>query len=92
MIWNGNEIVFSEDVNKGVAGISQDMPDDLAEEMVRRWNGYGGSRKAILEIETATLYSIKKMGEESLNPDSFCDLERIIEELRYVRSAFAGSK
>ena len=41
MLWNGNEIVFEDSPNTGVAGISHDMPDELAEELVRRWNLVG---------------------------------------------------
>ena len=38
MIWNGNEIVFEGESHTGVAGIAPDMPEELAEEMVKRWN------------------------------------------------------
>lgn len=36
--FNGNEIVFCDEPNKGIAGIAQDQPDDLADEIVERWN------------------------------------------------------
>jgi len=38
MLWNGNEIVFSSNQQRGVAGIAQDQDDTLAKEIVRRWN------------------------------------------------------
>jgi len=38
MLWNGNEIVFSDNPQRGVAGIAQDQGDDLAREIIRRWN------------------------------------------------------
>ena len=38
MYWNGNEIVFNDDSSVGVAGIADGQPDELAEEIVRRWN------------------------------------------------------
>jgi hypothetical protein len=42
MRFNGNEIVFCDEPNKGVAGIAPDQPDELAEEMVSRWNQHCG--------------------------------------------------
>ena len=38
MIFNGNEIVFEDAPTVGVAGISSNMPDELAEMIVKRWN------------------------------------------------------
>lgn len=40
LIWNGNELVFEAYPNHGVAGISPDMPDELGEEIAKRWNAY----------------------------------------------------
>jgi len=39
--------------------------------------------------EVAIIEGIKQMGMESLNPDSFADLERVISELRATRSQLA---
>jgi hypothetical protein len=38
MKFNGNEIVFYDNKKKGVAGISNDQPSELAKEIVARWN------------------------------------------------------
>jgi hypothetical protein len=38
MKWNGNELVFIENPNIGIAGISDGMPDELGEEIAKRWN------------------------------------------------------
>jgi hypothetical protein len=38
MVWNGNEIVFENYPNIGIAGVPDGMPDEFAEELVRRWN------------------------------------------------------
>lgn len=40
MAWSGNEIVFIDDPSVGVAGIAGDVPDNLGEEIVKRWNAY----------------------------------------------------
>lgn len=40
--FNGNEIVFCDDPQRGIAGIAQDQPDELAEEIVERWNQHCG--------------------------------------------------
>lgn len=36
--WNGNELVFDDAPNVGIAGIAPGMPDTLGEEIARRWN------------------------------------------------------
>lgn len=38
MLFNGNEIVFLDNPQKGVAGIAPDQDDSLAHEIVKRWN------------------------------------------------------
>ena len=38
MIWNNNELVFEDKPGSGVAGIAPDMPDELGEEIAKRWN------------------------------------------------------
>ena len=38
MVWNGNEIVFTDEPNVGVASIGNNVPDEVAEEIVSRWN------------------------------------------------------
>ena len=38
MYWNGNEIVFNDESSVGIAGLAPGQPDELAEEIVRRWN------------------------------------------------------
>jgi len=38
MKFNGNEIVFTDTPNCGIAGIANDQPEELAEEIVNRWN------------------------------------------------------
>ena len=38
MIWNENELVFSDNLNKGIAGISNDQPDSLGVEIAKRYN------------------------------------------------------
>lgn len=38
LVWNGNEIVFEDEPNVGVAGIGNNVPEEVAEEIVRRWN------------------------------------------------------
>jgi len=40
MFWNGNELVFTSDPDTGVAGIAPGIPDQLGEEIVKRWNAY----------------------------------------------------
>ena len=50
MLWNGNEIVFENFSNHGVAGISHDMPDSLAKTIMLRWNAFEEMKNALLKI------------------------------------------
>ena len=38
LVWNGNEIVFKDEPNIGVAGIGSNIPDHLAQVLVERFN------------------------------------------------------
>ena len=38
MIWNGNELVFSDSPSLGIAGIAPGVSDDLGREIAERWN------------------------------------------------------
>jgi hypothetical protein len=48
MEYNGNELVFVDKPNVGVAGIAQDQPDRLGHEIAKRWNK-GGSTHTVEE-------------------------------------------
>lgn len=38
LLFNGNEIVFEDEPNSGVAGIASGLPDEFAKMLVQRWN------------------------------------------------------
>ena len=54
MIWNGNELVFESNKHCGVTGISPNMPDEMGEEIAKRWNNFK-SRKEVAEDCIKTL-------------------------------------
>jgi len=62
MEWNGNEIVFEDAPRFGVAGIGMGVPDEVAEEMVRRWNKCIKPTEA--EIDTGLNKLAKLLGEK----------------------------
>jgi len=49
MMWNGNELVFSDNPRKGIAGISPGEPDALALEIVARWNAKSSPSENLCE-------------------------------------------
>lgn len=38
LVWNGNELVFADAPNVGVAGIAPGLPDTLGQQIADRWN------------------------------------------------------
>ncbi len=38
MKWNGNEIVFADKPNVGIAGIAPGVPDEIGQQIADRWN------------------------------------------------------
>ena len=47
MFWNWNEIVFADDPNFAVAGIPDGVPDQLGEEIARRWNAHESGERTM---------------------------------------------
>ena len=52
LIWNGNELVFANSPNVGVAGIAPGMPDELGEEIARRCTAVDALKERVTELET----------------------------------------
>ena len=51
LIWNGNELVFANSPNVGVAGIAPGMPDELGEEIARRCTAVDALQERVRELE-----------------------------------------
>jgi hypothetical protein len=51
MIWNENELVFEDDINKGVAGIAPTEDDELGMEIAKRWNEYNSMKLEIMRLK-----------------------------------------
>lgn len=45
MIWNGSELVFEAYPEHGIAGLAPKIPDELGEEIAKRWNVYNTTYK-----------------------------------------------
>ena len=43
MLWNGNELIFEDEPNVGVAGIAPDQSDELGQQIADRWNAAMGA-------------------------------------------------
>lgn len=67
MTWNGNELVFDNSPNVGIAGIVRCMPDELGEEIARRWNAaMEDTKKPGLEEITVLRVEEKKFASDDL--------------------------
>jgi hypothetical protein len=49
--WNGNELVFQDQPDVGVAGIAPGQDDSLGEEMAYRWTVYSELKKELAKIK-----------------------------------------
>jgi hypothetical protein len=79
--FNGNEIIFAHDKNNGIAGVAPNQPDELAMEMVRRWNKGHKNNHA----EHTFMAEVHKMACESLDPENFDNLVRALNQMAKTR-------
>ena len=63
LYWNGNEIVFKDKLNCGVAGLAPGSPDTLGQKLVDRWN-------CVERIIAAQTHTVMSMGVTQSNPPS----------------------
>jgi len=74
LVWNGNEIVFADEPNKGVAGIAPGSGDSLGELLVYRYNAYHDCLKRIKQLEDTFRHCHDARGQEDIDWCAKCGL------------------